>query len=169
MEVTPDCHSFSLHLQLKAMSEECGSAVELQGVKTIPLKDRLQCDCCAAAISDVHRTCSNEQCGDFDMCIKCSLDARKQDKVNVVLHLFLTCLGVVPLPVTAVVCMSSSAACTYQQLRAYSFLTAAVGLRHKVMVSQLALVNACYCVILKKHFDDCSILLVFGFQLEQVG
>lgn len=71
-----------LQMQLESMSEQHGQAVPLQSLKVVPLKDRLQCDCCAAAIADVHRTCSNEQCGDFDMCQKCSLDARQQGKVR---------------------------------------------------------------------------------------
>ena len=68
-------------MQLEAMSEENGGPVELKNLRAVALKDRLQCDCCAAAIADVHRTCSNKECGDYDMCIKCSLDARKQHKV----------------------------------------------------------------------------------------
>ena len=71
-----------LVLQLQAMSEESAEPVDLKSVKTVPLKDRVQCDCCAAAIADVYLTCSNEQCSDYDLCIKCSLDARKQDKVQ---------------------------------------------------------------------------------------
>lgn len=69
-------------LQLQAMSKESGEPVDLKSLRTVPLKDRVQCDCCAAAIADVYLTCSNEQCGDYDLCMKCSLDARKQDKVQ---------------------------------------------------------------------------------------
>ncbi|KAA6427483.1 MAG: hypothetical protein FRX49_02146 [Trebouxia sp. A1-2] len=55
-----------------------GQPVDLKSLPRVPLTDRMQCDCCAACITDVHRTCT--KCGDYDACIRCCRAARAEDK-----------------------------------------------------------------------------------------
>ena len=56
-----------------------GQPVDLKSLLRVPLTDRMQCDCCAACITDVHRTCT--KCGDYDACIRCCRAVRTEDKV----------------------------------------------------------------------------------------
>ncbi|KAL0045073.1 hypothetical protein WJX82_007369 [Trebouxia sp. C0006] len=55
-----------------------GQPVDLESLPRVPLTDRMQCDCCAACITDVHRTCT--KCGDYDACIRCCRAVRTEDQ-----------------------------------------------------------------------------------------
>ncbi len=57
-----------------------GQPVDLKSLPRVPLTDRMQCDCCAACITDVHRTCT--KCGGYDACIRCCHAVRTEDKVR---------------------------------------------------------------------------------------
>ncbi len=57
-----------------------GQPVDLQSLPRVALSDRMQCDWCAACITDVHRTCTN--CGDYDACITCCRAKRTEDQVR---------------------------------------------------------------------------------------
>ncbi len=63
-------------LQLKVGDD--GKPQELHRVKKSPLAERLLCDGCAAAISDLHRTCPD--C-DYDLCLKCCEELRPDNQV----------------------------------------------------------------------------------------
>lgn len=55
-----------------------GKQIDLKSIRKVELAERMQCDACAACITDVHRTCS--QCGDYDACVRCCHATRKENQ-----------------------------------------------------------------------------------------
>lgn len=73
-----DCQPNIVIWQVAAGNE--GVPVDLKSVRKVELTDRMQCDCCAACITDIHRTCS--KCGDYDTCIRCCRSMRQKQDVR---------------------------------------------------------------------------------------